>query len=681
MFGKSVNLKTPIDKVDVDSRPQRESSDALHPSSNAQLDAETAYNQLPCASQCSSLTMVTDTHHTCDITLVRQPQSHMMDLNPPQSIDSPHQLQGYYHPTPNTPRSVYPTDDLHIHTRDTMTYPPHPVHHLTLDNVMGATRPEDFYQEPGGSARLRYHVVLRAPTAMASKPIEPPVTYLNKGQRYHLTITDTKPLLLPPSPVHVRYRTYIRISFHRDDQRSNANAYWQLWKAGRGLSEEGQVVGEEHAGSGTLHAIEYLDKLGAGTIVNDHMSDREVQLETSSFDGFCILWSPKQSKISTSQSALTPPECTITVRFNFLTTDFSHYKGVKGFPVRLCAKTEMVADHLGRPPPELISKEGGAEVCYCKVNLFRMYGAERKLSTDAARVRKALEKVRREIQKRQSDPGSYLNQNSKGLGPSSKAPGKCSTMKYTHQMRVFEGFQKKLASLQEMLMSARPVTILSLPGDPSDVPDLPPSNQSAQHEYVEISDADRLSNTSCKDFQDETSSSSLLMGSPWEAGLLLDLEDPSSSDDRHESPSYQVARIPKDFFEDVNVRRRYIEVLDIDPSYKPPTQQQRKPVACFYIGFAGIDQQRVDYYNAVYLTEWTAQDLIEQISKKLGIAPHRVMRVLLVRGNSIEFLDDNVIHGIADGQEMLAEVSESWKFDHTSDRSGRQNSIEIKLRY
>jgi hypothetical protein len=270
-------------------------------------------------------------------------------------------------------------------------------------------------------------------------------------------------------------------------------------------------------------------------------------------------------------------------------------------------------------------------------------------------------------------------------------------------MRILEQLQEKLASLQTMLSSARPITVFSLRGDASDIPDWSSDYHSAQSNYASSIYGDHLFTIGGKDCQYESSSSSSssTIGYPWETGLLLGPENLFPSDAQDDTSSYRALRVSRNSFEDE--RTRYIEVLDIDPTYKPPTQQQSKSgkihqppsnqplslvlalseasylVARFYIGFAGPGmtlETQVDYHIAVYLTELTTHSLIEGISKKLGIDPRRVWRVLLVRGKSVQIVDDNVLHGIPDEQDMLAEISETWSFDGTS-----ENPIEIRLRY
>ncbi|KAL2851022.1 CP2 transcription factor-domain-containing protein [Aspergillus pseudoustus] len=651
---------------------------------NDSPDAENLCDDLVYTSQ-HSFTMSPDVHPDPNMTLAGpnwQLQRYIMDMHPSQYMDTPGEPQGSYCPIPASLSSTYPAGDHHRYSQNTMTttYPHRPAHHPRVNNAgsiygttlppVPVTGPVDSHQHGfEGDEKFRYRVLLRAPTAMVTNPTEAPVTYLNKSQGYQLTIIDTKAPVPPSEQAHVRYRTHIRISFHRDDQRSNPNAHWQLWKAGRALSANGQGDKEQGPGSATLCAIEYLDNLMGGTVVNEAMSSQEVQLEKYSFDGFCILWSCKHSEPTQSPSALPPPECNITVRFNFLTTDFCQYKGVKGFPVRLCARTEMVEDYGGTSLLKSTREEDASEVCYHKVNLFRMYGAERKLAADAARVRKALEKVWREIHKRQPAPDPHHNGSDKNASSISAAANRFYTRRYKNQVRILEELQERAELLQVRLSSARPVTVLSLRGDTNDIPGPPVGDHSAQVEFAKDADGDHQSAVGLRYFQDESSSSS-----PWEASLLLESEELSPGNNQDKSSLCQVVRVPKNSAEDAT--SAYIEVLDIDPSYEPVTHQQIKPVVCFYIGFVGIDQKQVDYYNALYLTERTAHNLIEQISKKISIDPRRVKRLLLVRENSIELVDDNIVGGIADEQVILAEVSETWSFNCMS-----ENHFEIKLRY
>lgn len=70
-------------------------------------------------------------------------------------------------------------------------------------------------------------------------------------------------------------------------------------------------------------------------------------IECPYFDGISFRWNGKAG-------------VSINIRFNFLSTDFSRIKGVKGIPLRLHVVSQAVATE---PAP--------LERCYCQIKLFR----------------------------------------------------------------------------------------------------------------------------------------------------------------------------------------------------------------------------------------------------------------------------------------------------------------------
>src|SRR4051812_36350986 len=298
---------------------------------------------------------------------------------------------------------------------------------------------------------------------------EIPITYLNKGQAYTMSIFDTMPLAPTASPV--KYRTFIRVSFEDEQQRAKPGACWQLWKEGRGTNEA-------HQRGGKLLAVEYVDPNQGG----DHETRRpQIELESASFDGFCVTWVPNPSTGSS--------DCSIAVRFNFLSTDFSHSKGVKGIPVRLCAKTEMIM-----PSPTESSLAGEAEVCFSKVKLFRDHGAERKLSNDVAHVKKTIEKLKQQISQAESGLATFGKRKRSGsvAKPMGGRPGKILKHKRTWsidsdgegsaRLSAEEDMHVKLATMQDMFTSTRPVSVLYLRGAEQDDPDLFPVHLSGEQD-------------------------------------------------------------------------------------------------------------------------------------------------------------------------------------------------------
>ncbi|QSS65171.1 hypothetical protein I7I51_06013 [Histoplasma capsulatum] len=304
-----------------------------------------------------------------------------------------------------------------------------------------------------GSENFRFNVTLKAATAMVKDPDEIPITYLNKGQACTMSVLDTAPMTSGAQPL--KYRTFIRVSFENDEQRSKPANCWQLWKAGRGSNEA-------HHRDRKLLAVEHVDlnQGGDGDIIPS-----QIHLETSNFDGFSVIWSPNPVNGN--------PCCSISVRFNFLSTDFSYSKGVKGIPVRLCAKTEVISTGHGDPP-----LEDRPEVCYCKVKLFRHHGAERKLSNDVAHVKKLIDKLKQQISQaelgsgfdRRKRSGSFV----KGKITKHKRARSGELSNDSGKSTLEEDPQNKLRTFKDMFSSTRPFSALNLKGDALDDPDLFP---------------------------------------------------------------------------------------------------------------------------------------------------------------------------------------------------------------
>ncbi|EAW09694.1 grainyhead-like protein [Aspergillus clavatus NRRL 1] len=555
------------------------------------------------------------------------------------------------------------------------------------------THTSDHSATPGPSEQFRYHVTLRAPTAMVKHQNEIPISYLNKGQAYSVSVMDSNPP--PANGQPVTYRTFIRVSFQEEEQRSKPGACWQLWKEGRGSSEAYQRGGK-------LQAVEYVDPIQGGI---EDPKQRQIQLESASFDGFCVTW--------TANPASGLPECSISVRFNFLSTDFSHSKGVKGIPVRLCTKTQIVS-------PEYTDMANGndAEVCFCKVKLFRDHGAERKLSNDVAHVKKTIEKLRHQIAQAEMGAGNYGKRkragNSTSVKNSDQRPSKISKHKRTWSVSSQDGeklsleddLHTKLATMQDMFTSTRPVSILGLRGDEQDDPDLYPvvlpgdSSDQIKKENAQKPGDPRLS-IDASAYTLSPTSSNVSINSPChpaklqQQGLFYDSGYQGSLGNSRENsrPGSEFSGEKTTLKHPIKVQRLsgnstmpmgYIEAVDIDPTYRPPAERVPKPIACFYIRFPAQTQNSDDYYRAVYLTERTVRDLMEKISMKQKIDPQRIVRVLHVKQNGLKIMvDDDVVRELPDGQDMVVEISEATAFDNAVANSSEnlRPGVEVKLSY
>lgn len=510
---------------------------------------------------------------------------------------------------------------------------------------------------PASAEKFRFHATLNAPTAMIKHADEIPVTYLNKGQAYSLSVVDTA-ATMPIAP-GTRYRTFVRISFEDEQQRQKPGVCWSLWKEGRGTNEA-------HQRGGKLQAVEYVE---AGQPAETDDKRTRLELDTASFDGFSIIWTPGASGVA---------ECNIAVRFNFLSTDFSHSKGVKGIPVRLCAKTVALPTDGTSPPADAAS-----EICYCKVKLFRDHGAERKLSNDVAHVKKNIDKLKQQIAQAESGMKDFGKRKRGSTGqvkgqPDSQRPGKVQKHKRTWSMSsassaggngvrpsLEDDLHYKLQTHQDMFTSTRPVSVLYLRGEELDDPDLHPVTLAG--EPTDLTKVDSKDATwQVRSGQSSVAGSSLVSPSPSAmslqsgasvAGAKAQWGDFQGSGDQT-AASDQPTKVNK--VDDAGNLTGWIEALGVDPTYRPPADRPPRPVACFYIARQqASESDKKELHKAIYLGQRNLSEFVARICAKWGLDVSKVVRTVhaLESGLHVE-IDDDVIQALSEGQDMVLDVVE-----------------------
>ena len=504
---------------------------------------------------------------------------------------------------------------------------------------------------------------------------EIPVTYLNKGQAYAVSISDS--MGFGPAAGPIKYRTVIRISFEDEQQRQRPSACWQLWKEGRGLAES-------HLRGGKLQAVEYVDPNQGG---DEETKRPRVELEAASFDSFSVTWAPSAG----SRSA----DCSVAVRFNFLSTDFSHSKGVKGIPVRLCAKTEIISSGTPDSPPAPT-----AEVCFCKVKLFRDHGAERKLSNDIAHIKKTIDKLNQQITQVENGVKDVGKRKRSGADKGgSHRPGKIQKHKRTWSISsqgsngrppVEEDLHMKLATMQDMFTSTRPVSVLYLKGYEQDDPDLfPVALPGEPLNLTKVSHSDRRTSWDCKAPTESTPTTSYIaspspssrsmpsdsrpcepasfqkpvpyisnqqLSNEWEGPIARPQFTNTSLSDY--ASSNTATKVPKGHTDET--MSNWINAFEVDPSYKAPSEKPIKPIACFYVLIkVPGDNPGEDYYRAVYLMERTVKELINSIAMKCGVDPSDVTRTLRLNPRGLKIMvDDEVVRELPEGQDMIVEFAQ-----------------------
>ncbi|KAJ6002565.1 hypothetical protein N7451_005112 [Penicillium sp. IBT 35674x] len=477
---------------------------------------------------------------------------------------------------------------------------------------------------------FRYHVTLQAPTAILWDTNDNPVTYLNKGQTYTLIVADSAP---PPKKVGLlEYRTFVHVSFEGEDQRSNPVECWQLWKEGRGLKEARER-------NGKVLAVEYVDPFqGDGRNQGFH----QIRLEEAFVDGFCVTW--------TADSSTNFYEAAIPLKFNFLSTDFSRSKGVKGVPVRLCAKTELL-----RSVDDMKTFVDEPEMCYCVVKLFRDHGAERKSMNDKTYVTKRIEKLKKQIINRgpsahfdKTNPDDCLT-NGEQFDIRHQKKRKRSMSSHKSPMSDRD-LHNQLAAMTDVLSSARPVSGFCLRGNKNDDPDLYPTCSSSS-----FSTAGVLGN---QDMHGLNPTSEI-------AAQLLAQANPQS--DLH-APGYQ-ERPPK--MPKVSIKA--------SPVCSPPAKHSSEPIACFYVQFAQNGEKPQDKHYAIYLTARTSLNLKAKLAEKLQIDLNLISRILWVNNKGLKVVvDDDMVQHLPEAQSMVADICEFSSTEKGSS-SAKCSEVEVKL--
>ncbi|OAA73620.1 CP2 transcription factor [Cordyceps fumosorosea ARSEF 2679] len=493
---------------------------------------------------------------------------------------------------------------------------------------------------PPSAEKFRFHSTLNAATAMVKQADEIPITYLNKGQAYSLLVADTQGAV--PVRPGTRYRTFVRVSFEDEEQRSKPSVCWGLWKEGRGTNEA-------HQRGGKLQAVEYVE---ASQPAEGDEKRTRIEVESSSFDGFCVTWTPGTAGA---------PEVNIAVRFNFLSTDFSHSKGVKGIPVRLCAKTTQLSAGDGVD----ISSDIKPDVCYCKVKLFRDHGAERKLSNDVAHIKKSIEKLKQQIAQAES---GVKDSKRKRQSIASKASvdsrsGKVQKHKRTWSMSstssnnggrpsLEDDLHFRLQTLQDMFTSTRPISVLFLRGEDADDMDLHPVSMPG-----DTSPAPREGRNWQARSGRSSVRSSLVSPSPSSLSLASQSSTGGHWQNFDSRGPEQVTTVNRT--DDSGTLSGWIEALGVDPTYRPPPERGPKPVACLYVQYDDKKTERREYHRAVYLYQRSLPELNKQLAAKFGLEESRIRRILhwLPSGLEVE-LDNDVVQELREGQDMRLEVEE-----------------------
>jgi len=549
--------------------------------------------------------------------------------------------------------------------------------------------------------RFRFATTLHAATAMLRHPNDIPVTYLNKRQAYIISVVDTSSAV--QNTELKRYKTTVRIAFDEEEQRRTAPACWRLWKDGRGTLESG-------GNPDKLRAIDYDATETRAANEKKSNSDTTLQVEeaSTSFDRFTVTWSSTSSQ----------PTVYFSLRFLFLSTDFSHSKGVKGVPVRLVAKTELIGTSNTTYQSPLAS-----ELAYCKIKLFRDKGAERKLANDRQHLERAIEKLRQQAHQSQNgSPDQNSNMMKKkrhsftaastaaGGEPTQTSPQRrhkrdwsisstASNASVGGNPKVpsdeIERKRDKVQAMEAMFHSIRQVSVFSLIGDRVDDPSVSfsPIAPQTQWDAPGVYPSDSVTAQRGSPALSQASFSSVTSEKLAFAGASPHVH-PLSPPDGGRRMS---AIVPSQLSQKVHIQAvtKDIDAIDVDPFYVPIPRPTIHPALCVYIAPAKIgptgDPHTMhlpnaidptnDIYYAVYVPNRTAISLTSSIAIKMGINPAEIVRTTIVSKRGLRLvLDDEVAREMLEKQDMRVTVREIETSPPPTSQQGGDTGVNERRR-
>ncbi|XP_056153795.1 grainyhead-like transcription factor 2b [Lampris incognitus] len=190
---------------------------------------------------------------------------------------------------------------------------------------------DDFLFHQEGVDSFQY--TLDATRSLRQKQGEGPMTYLNKGQFYAITLNElgaNKRLRHPISKV----RSVIMVVFSEDKNRDEQLKYWKYWHSRQHTAKQR-----------VLDIADYKESFN--TISN---------IEEIAYNAISFTWDVNE-------------EAKIFITVNCLSTDFSSQKGVKGLPLMIQIDTYSYNNRSNKP----------LHRAYSQIKVFCDKGAERKI--------------------------------------------------------------------------------------------------------------------------------------------------------------------------------------------------------------------------------------------------------------------------------------------------------------
>ncbi|XP_068431768.1 grainyhead-like transcription factor 2b [Clinocottus analis] len=205
-------------------------------------------------------------------------------------------------------------------------------------NTPSSLATDDFLFHQEGVDSFQY--TLDATRSLRQKQGEGPMTYLNKGQFYAVTLNElsaNKRLRHPISKV----RSVIMVVFSEDKNRDEQLKYWKYWHSRQHTAKQR-----------VLDIADYKESFN--TIGN---------IEEIAYNAISFTWDVNE-------------EAKIFITVNCLSTDFSSQKGVKGLPLMIQIDTYSYNNRSNKPLHRAFSQ----------IKVFCDKGAERKIRDEERKL-------------------------------------------------------------------------------------------------------------------------------------------------------------------------------------------------------------------------------------------------------------------------------------------------------
>uniref|UniRef100_A0A8C0RNJ2 Grainyhead like transcription factor 2 n=1 Tax=Canis lupus familiaris TaxID=9615 RepID=A0A8C0RNJ2_CANLF len=189
---------------------------------------------------------------------------------------------------------------------------------------------EYLYDQTSGGT---FQYTLEATKSLRQKQGEGPMTYLNKGQFYAITLSETGDNKCFRHPIS-KVRSVVMVVFSEDKNRDEQLKYWKYWHSRQHTAKQR-----------VLDIADYKESFN--TIGN---------IEEIAYNAVSFTWDVNE-------------EAKIFITVNCLSTDFSSQKGVKGLPLMIQIDTYSYNNRSNKP----------IHRAYCQIKVFCDKGAERKI--------------------------------------------------------------------------------------------------------------------------------------------------------------------------------------------------------------------------------------------------------------------------------------------------------------